>query len=281
MDLRNELKLPRAKIVDMTKYPKNPEPSRVLTLTLPLTTELADVLKCREMCYDLNDNQRKFDGGFGLEHELTDCEIKLTRENGSLLPLSPKTIRKFRIGHDAKDRLTLTLRVHFSGYGQLLEEWSDEINDKEFDASVLSLQGELFPAPGTENQDGAAGGKRVDMSAGDSPSDEMIANIARAEHGAASEEDLLAEFGPDDGECTSCNNRTPYEDDTRTMHVTGVKCKRTAGASLAAAATVPGGPKQRRRRGDPLAPPSASDVATMEKNLQEEGVLEEPEPVVQ
>ena len=280
MEIRNELKLKKAKIVDITKYPKSPEPSRVLTIQLPLTTTLADALKCKDMCYDINDNQRKFEGGFGFDYELTNVEIKLERASGAMMPLSPKAIKRFRIGHDGKENLIATLRVHFVGYGNALEEWSDEINDKEFDAAIMSLQGELFPVGGSENKEGQAGGKRVDMSGG-GPIDEMTANLARSERGY-NEEEIASEFGPKDGPCVSCNNEIPFEDDTKTTHVTGQACARSAGASLAAAATVSGGTKKRRRSGSPEASGTTAgsvDRASLPEDHENFDV--EDEPVVQ
>lgn len=268
MNLRNELKLPNAKIVDLTKYPRSPEPSRVLVLVCPLKPTIAEVLKCRDMCYDINDNPRHFEGGFGLDYELADCEIKLARSNGALVPLAPRVIKKFRIGHDAKENLTLTLRVHFVGYGSALEEWSDDINDKDFDAAILSLQGELFPVEDpatTKKKDGPAGGTRVEMSTGGSPSaaDEMTANVARAEHGPIADDEITAEFGPEDGPCTSCNNRIPFEDSEKTLHATGQKCARSAGATLASA-SVAGGTHQRRGRKRLEVPEQQEDHASEE-----------------
>ena len=279
MEIRNELQLRKVKIVDITKYPKSPEPSRVLTIQLPLTTTLAEALKCKDMCYDIHDNQRKFEGTFGFDYELANVEIKLGRANGALMPLSPKVIKKFLISHDAKENLTVTLRVHFVGYGNALEEWSDEINDNEFDATIMSLQGELFPAPGAENQDGEAGGKRVNMSGG--PVDEMTANLARSERGY-SEDEINAEFGPKDGPCVSCNNEIPFEDDSKTTHVTGQACTRSAGASLAAAATVAGGTKKRRRSGQPEASgTTAGSVDKASLPQDQESFDVEDEPVIQ
>lgn len=241
MNLRNELKLNDCKIVELTKYPKSPEPSRVLVITLPLKPTVAQALKCHDMCYDINENQRKFEGAFGFDYDLADVEIRLQNSKAAIVPLSPKAIKKFRIGHDAKDNLTLTFRCHFVGYGDALEEWSDDINDKAFDCSILSLQGELFPEMTADPKgDGPAGGKKVDMSGKKEEAGEPT--------GSKEADDVLEEFGPDDGPCISCNNRIPYEDPDKTTHANGMRCSRSAGATLASASTS-GGTHQKGTRG--------------------------------
>src|SRR5690349_4390494 len=59
VDLRSKIHSQTAKIVDMTRYPKEGEPSRVLVIEMPLTTDMADVLKCRAMAFNLNDDFNK------------------------------------------------------------------------------------------------------------------------------------------------------------------------------------------------------------------------------
>ncbi len=82
-----------------------------------------------------------------------------------------------------------------------------------------------------------------------SPTDEMIANMARAEVGPMSEEELIAEFGDHQSNpCVSCANRIPWQDEAKTIHATGVKCIRVAGATLSAA-SVMGGSHQKGTRG--------------------------------
>jgi hypothetical protein len=269
MNLRNELKLSNAYFDSLTKFPKDPEPSRVLVITAPLTPTIAEVLQRRDMIYDINDNPRKFEGGFVVESELVDVEIKLGRLNGALLPLSPKAIRKFRVGHDAKENLTLTFRVHFVGYGDVLDEWTDEINNKAFDVVIMSRQGELF-SHDDKPADGEAGGTRVDMSGGDGDSsamDDMIANVARAEAGPRDDDQLLTEFGPDDDSniCTACRLRIPFEDaPENTTHVTGPRCSRNVSSSTLSPAALSGGThqsKRGRRERKTLDIPHEDDVA--------------------
>jgi hypothetical protein len=161
MELRQQLNLTKCSIVTRDWYPKDPEPTTVLVVEAPLTTVIADVLKCRAMAFNLNDEPNRFEGGFGLEHEVSDVEIKVSTPNGALVSLYPTVVKKFRIGHDAKDNLTITLRAHFSGYSAAITEWCEETNCREFEFSLLALQGNLFDEPA--KVDGPDGGKRVDM----------------------------------------------------------------------------------------------------------------------
>jgi hypothetical protein len=57
-------------------------------------------------------------------------------------------------------------------------------------------------------------------------------------------------FGPEDGICISCNNRTPFEDAERTTHANGLPCKRTGESSstLASAREAAGGTHAKRGR---------------------------------
>lgn len=168
MELRQQLKLHKCTIESKEWFPKNPEPTTVLVIEAPLTTVIADVLKCRAMAFSLNDEPNRFEGGFGLEHEVSEVEIKVSAPGGGLISLFPKVVKKFRIEHDSKDNLMVKLRAHFSGYSDAITKWCDETNTKEFEFLLLSLQGELFEVPA--KGDGPEGGTRVDMSpAGDGP----------------------------------------------------------------------------------------------------------------
>lgn len=172
VELREKLELNKCTIVDKDWYPKNPEPTTVLVIQVPLTPSIADVLKCRNMAYNLNDVPNQFEGTFGLPYKLVDVELKLSEQNGSLLSFMPNLITKLRIGHDAKDNLMLTLRAHFYGHGyaEALNDWANATNTKEFEACLVSLQGNLFELA-EKKGDGAAGGTRVNMSGDDDEED--------------------------------------------------------------------------------------------------------------
>ncbi len=98
-----------------------------------------------------------------------------------------------------------------------------------------------------------------------SPTDEMIANMARAEVGPLTDEQLAEEFGDGNSPCILCNNFTPFQDDAKTIHATGVKCIRVAGATLSAA-SVMGGSHQKGTRGR-RKPMDVSDQAQPEEEI--------------
>src|SRR5581483_2424133 len=104
----------------------------------------------------------RFDGTFGLTHEVEHAELKLSTPNGALLSFYPKVVKKFRIGHDKQENLTVRLRAHFSGYETEIQDWYSQTNKKEFNLVLIGAQGSLFDQP--SKQDGEAGGTRVDMS---------------------------------------------------------------------------------------------------------------------
>lgn len=243
MELREKLELKDARIVQICKYPKDPEPSRVLVIEAALTPSVADVLKCRSIAFNINDLPNKFEGGFGLGHELVEVEVKLAGSKGGMVSLFPKVVKKFRVGHDEKDDLTITLRCHFSGYGATLDEWSDDVNNKEFVFQMLSMQGNLFDPPATG--DGVAGGKRVDMS-GDKKASSVKADEPELDTG-----------------CILCNNRVPFE--IEGLHSNGSACTRGgAGAATLASAREAGvgtHQKGRKPRTAPVPEPATDAVS--------------------
>lgn len=93
-----------------------------------------------------------------------------------------------------------------------------------------------------------------------SDTDEMIANMARAEVGPLSEEELVAEFGDGDSPCILCNTQIPFQDAEKTIHATGAKCLRVAGATLASAATAGGTHQKRRGRKPPTDIPEQAEL---------------------
>lgn len=158
-----------ATILSTGGHPADPDPTTVLVLSAPLTVSLADALKCRDMSFTINNNARAFEGKFGLPLELgeADAEIVLPDSGGGRNTLRPHKIWKFRIGHETDLKLEVEFRAHFKGAAdaQVIGDLLQEMNQCPFTVSIVSLQGELFgEKPAETKGDGAAGGKRVDMS---------------------------------------------------------------------------------------------------------------------
>jgi hypothetical protein len=102
---------------------------------------------------------------------------------------------------------------------------------------------------------------------------ETKANLARAAHGPITDDQKRAMFGEADGPCTSCNNEIPFEDEDHTTHVTGQPCARSAGSTLAAAATAGGTHQKRRGRSKPAPAEPAGDPES-------DGIQVEEEPII-
>lgn len=153
-------------IVGITGNPAEGEPTTVLILSAPLTLEMADAMRCRDMVYTVNDNARPFEAKIGLPLELGegDVEVVLPTSNGSVERLRPYKLWKVKVGHATPITLEVVMRLHFKGAadGQVIKDLLDTWNQDTFQTIVESLQGELFAEKAPPATD--AGGKRVDMS---------------------------------------------------------------------------------------------------------------------
>lgn len=80
-------------------------------------------------------------------------------------------------------------------------------------------------------------------------------DLGEADAPKQSDDDSFEEmiFGPEDGDCISCNNRIPFEEESRITHVNGSKCKRVSEPTLASAREAAGGTTDalKKRRGRP------------------------------
>lgn len=226
-----QIELNGTTIVQLAHYPGESEPTHVLTLHAPLTLALAEYLKCKDLAFDLNDQPRKFEGKIGLTHELEDIEIKMPGFMGSVDPLRPTKVWKFRISRDTEMALGLDFRAHFKGIAEqaILNDLLMQFNKEEFDFAIVSLQGELFPEQPIH--DGS--GTRVNMSAKQEDSTD--------EPEEADEDDTL---------CVSCENAIPAFNG---VHENGVRCKQANAAPLASVIQMGGRKKKDRKPRDPEA----------------------------
>lgn len=141
------------------------------------------------------------------------------------------------------------IRSNQQGVAALLENYRWIVGDKEASLRLSYIKQEtldLGDAPPLSQEN---------------PIAEQLANLARAEHGPIADDELVAEFGTEDGPCPSCCNRIPYEDAAKTTHVTGQKCLRVDSGTLASSSRM--GivkPKERKMR-KPLDIPSEDDAA--------------------
>lgn len=215
-----QIELNGTTIVQLAHYPGETEPTHVLTLHAPLTLALAEFLKCKDLAFDIHDQPRNFEGKIGLTHELEDVEIKMPGFMGSVDPLRPTKVWKFRISRDTELALGLDFRAHFKGIAEqtILNDLLSQFNKEEFDFSIVSLQGELFPEQPVH--DGS--GTRVEMSSG--PQEDSTDEPEEAE-----EDDTL---------CVSCENAIPAFNG---VHENGVKCKTANAAPLASVIQMGGG----------------------------------------
>jgi hypothetical protein len=167
--LREQLVLKDAETVSLTHTKVTDGTTTVLLVKGPLTLELADVLRCRNQCYNLNDNPYPSLKSLSLEHEISSCELSALG-----IGLQPTIVTGFTIRPDeaaqADARLELHFRLKFSTGAKALLDMFLQASGK-FDLSLRALQRNLFDAaPSGKEGDGPEGGTKVDMT--DKPEEE-------------------------------------------------------------------------------------------------------------
>ena len=174
------------------------------------------------------------------------------------IQLDAHEVADFKL-HTVKDEdhsgreVRFIMRINSQGAAAILENYRWMVGDR---PALLKLSYSKAEQPGSEVDDRQSG---LDFDGKLSETDEAIANVARADHGPVTDEELLAEFGDGNTDCVSCNGRVPHSPGNPTMHVTGHPCARTAGSTLASASTVTGTHQKRGRPRKPLDIPEQTE----------------------
>lgn len=163
--LREQLVLKGAEVVTLNQTKlADGGVTLVLKVKGPMTKELADVLRCRNQVYNLNDNPYPSLKSLTLEHEISSCEMQCLG-----LKLKPSMVTGFTVEPKttagAEGEMELHFRLKFSDYADELNSMFSEADDA-FDLAIVALQANLFDAApsGKDEGEGEAGGTKVDMS---------------------------------------------------------------------------------------------------------------------
>jgi len=166
--LREQLILKDAQAVSLTMTSVTDGITSVLLVKGPLTVELADILRCRNQAFTLNDTPCPILKSLSLDHEISSCEMVTLG-----VSLQPSMVTGFTVKRDeaaqADGALEVQFRLKFSSKEKALTELFIQAASGLFDLSLVALQRNLFDAaPSGKEGDGPDGGTKVDMT-GDKP----------------------------------------------------------------------------------------------------------------
>jgi hypothetical protein len=152
----------KANLDSLTLQPTEKGLKAVLLLSAPLTTELAEDLKCG-FVYDTAGNPREHIKAVPLDHVIRDVDIHLPSgtSEGAFDALRPELIHSIKVTKEDEFKLSVSMRVHVCGKNFDLLSFAETWSKKEFEFALTSLQ-ESFDFSGDN-----PGSTAVDMSSGE------------------------------------------------------------------------------------------------------------------
>jgi hypothetical protein len=151
----------KANLDSLTLQPTEKGLKAVLLLSAPLTTDLADAIKCG-FVYDSQGNPREHIKAVPLDHVIRDVDVHLPSgtSEGAYDVFRPELIHSIKVTKEDEFKLSVSMRAHVCGKNFELLSFAETWSKKEFEFAVTSLQNE-FDFSGDN-----PGGTEVDMTSG-------------------------------------------------------------------------------------------------------------------